>query len=188
MKKTTTEELHELTFHIETDSSEQATKTEFPSILRESLTYFKNKTSGIHGIKINYASRSGNRTAWLNPYYLLEKDTPLESSEMKTALTSLGLPLNKVRIKEIHCSSLGFQKSFRPSQKLDATFLEEMALLSGMLVVLEEQGQTEMFRDKIKQENVQELSEIIQLYESMEIETQQDIAPEEDVVMSLEMG
>lgn len=189
MKKTK-EKNHELSFHIGEDSQNQdpAPTSSPPFTLRDSLGYFKDNTRGNRGIKISLTGRSGSRIAWLNPYYLLEKESPLESSEMKSALTTLGLSANKVRIKEIHCSALGFQKTYHPSKKLDATLLEEMALLSGMLVVLEEKGQTQLFREKVQEENLQELSEIIQLYETLELETKQDIEPEDDMVMSLEMG
>ncbi len=82
MKKTE-KEINELSFHIGEDNPDPAPTSSPPFTLRDSLGYFKDNTRGNRGIKISLTGRSGSRIAWLNPYYLLEKESPSGDSFAK---------------------------------------------------------------------------------------------------------
>lgn len=129
--------------------------------MEQYIEYFKGKTTCDHGIKILMTNKAGTKNVWVNPYNLLQDD-PLKSDELLRATSSLGLQLpEEIRVKHIECKALGFKQSFPISKNLSSQDYENIATLSGILVSLEKDGNTNLFKEFLNTQNVKNISEII---------------------------
>lgn len=146
--------------------------------LMDRISYFRGKMKDTHGIQLNCSKIGGDsKSVWLNPYNLLDNQ---ENEELSRAAASLGLAsVGKIKVKSIECTALEFKRSLIPPRKLDAQMAKDIALLSGVVIALKEDGQTEAFKELMTQKKPKTVHDLLSLYDTFEQQLQ-NTAPQMD--------